>query len=127
MKIIIIFSFVLIFFISNFIYLYPQSVTDTSHIPTQYRRGTEIPQGYQSYEQKYLGKDIQEEKRRIYPLDRVTSGTGIWTELNPKVPRVDYLGIHFVNIDTGWACSKNNSFVKIAASGVNSKILRKRS
>ena len=45
----------------------------------------------QSYDAKYFGKDLNEEKRRLFPLE----STGIWTELNPKVPRVDYLGIQF--------------------------------
>lgn len=31
-------------------------------------------------------------KKRIKAQNKVTSDTGIWTELNPKVPRVDYLG-----------------------------------
>ncbi|MCE7855279.1 MAG: hypothetical protein DYG97_01840 [Ignavibacteria bacterium CHB3] len=72
----------------------------------QFRRGIELQEGYQSYEQKYLGKNLIEEKRRLFPLQ----STGVWTELNPKVPRVDYLGINFVNKDlptgqagTGWA------------------------
>ena len=58
--------------------------------PTQYRRGKDLQKDYQTYEQKYQGKNLLEEKRRLYPLDKVTSGTGIWPELNPKVPRVIY-------------------------------------
>ena len=93
---------------------------DTSQSkPTQYRRGVEIPVGYQSYEQKYQGKNLQEEKRRLYPLAQVTSGTGVWTELNPKVPRVDYLGIHSVNIDTGWACGDLGTVIKTTDGGIN--------
>jgi hypothetical protein len=49
-------------------------------------------------------------KEQVFPLGwnkgtlgKVTSGTSIWTELNPKVPRVNYIGLHFVNKDTGWA------------------------
>jgi photosystem II stability/assembly factor-like uncharacterized protein len=86
-------------------------------IHTQYRRGTILQQGYQTYEQKYQGKDLQEEKRRLYPLNKVTSGTGIWTELNPKVPRVDYLGIHFVNVDTGWACGDLGTIIRTTDGG----------
>ena len=86
-------------------------------IHTQYRRGTILQQGYQTYEQKYQGKDLTEEKRRLYPLDRVTTGTGIWTELNPKVPRVDYLGIHFVNVDTGWVCGDLGTIIKTTDGG----------
>ena len=76
--------------------------------PTQYRRGIKIQAGYQSYEQKYLGKNLAEEKRRAYPLNysattngnkllKATTGTGTWAELNPKVPRVDYVGVDFIN------------------------------
>jgi len=45
------------------------------------------------------------------PLDRQTNGTGVWTEVNPKVPRVDYLGIHFVNKDTGWAVGAQGAII----------------
>ena len=117
MKIIIGFFSVLIFFISRD--SFPQSISDTIKLPVQYRRGVELPTGYQSYEQKYQGKDLQEEKRRLYPLNKVTSGTGIWTELNPKVPRVDYLGIHFVNVDTGWACGDLGTVIKTTDGGAN--------
>jgi photosystem II stability/assembly factor-like uncharacterized protein len=84
---------------------------------TQYRRGTDLQKDYQTYEQKYRGKNLLEEKRRLYPLDKVTSGTGVWTELNPKVPRVDYLGIHFVNTDTGWACGDLGTVIKSTDGG----------
>jgi photosystem II stability/assembly factor-like uncharacterized protein len=82
---------------------------------TQYRRGIELQEGYQSYEQKYAGKDLIEEKRRFFPLQ----STGVWTELNPKVPRVDYIGIHFVNKDTGWACGDLGAIIKTTDGGQN--------
>ena len=75
-----------------------QQQDTTDIIPVQYRRGVELQNGYQTYQQKYSGKDLADEKRRLFPLQ----STGVWTELNPKVPRVDYIGIHFVNVDTGW-------------------------
>ncbi len=53
--------------------------------------------------------NIPEYNPALMPLDRQTTGTGVWTELNPRVPRVDYLGIHFVNKDTGWACGANGA------------------
>ena len=81
--------------------------------PTQYRRGIELQEGYQSYEQKYFGKNLNEEKRRLFPLQ----GTGVWTELNPKVPRVDYLGIQFVNKDTGWAVGDLGTLIKSTDGG----------
>ena len=51
------------------------------------------------------------------PLKTVRTGTGTWTELNPKVPRVEYLGIHFVNKDTGWACGANGALIKSTDGG----------
>lgn len=88
--------------------------TDTNKTkPVQIRRGIELKEGYQSYEQFYAGKDMAEEKRSHFPL----SGTGMWTELNPKVPRVDYLGIHFVNADTGWAVGDLGTLIKTTDGG----------
>lgn len=92
--------------------------TDTTK-HTQYRRGIALPEGYQSYDGRYAGKNLSEEKRRLFPLNQVNSGTGIWTELNPKVPRVDYMGIHFVNIDTGWACGDLGTIIKTTDGGLN--------
>lgn len=115
MKIIIRFSFVLIFLISGHTFIYPQQITDTSHIPTQYRRGIELQEGYQSYEKKYFGKNLNEEKRRLFPLQ----STGIWTELNPGIPRVTYFGVHFVNPDTGWIAGDLGAVIKTTNGGDN--------
>lgn len=87
-------------------------LSDSSKL-TQYRRGIELQEGYQSYEQKYFGKNLSEEKRRLFPLQ----GTGVWTELNPKVPRVDYIGLHFVNKDTGWAVGDLGALIKTTDGG----------
>ncbi len=81
--------------------------------PVQYRRGIELSNNYQSYEEKYFGKNLNEEKRRLFPLQ----STGVWTELNPKVPRVDYLGIQFVNKDTGWAVGDLGTLIKSTDGG----------
>jgi len=90
------------------------TITDTTvEKPVQYRRGIELQEGYQSYEEKYFGKNLNEEKRRLFPLN----GTGVWTELNPKVPRVDYLGIQFVNKDTGWAVGDLGALIKSTDGG----------
>ena len=62
--------------------------------------------------------NIPEYNPGLMPLNRQASSTGVWTELNPKVPRVDYLGIHFVNKDTGWACGANGALIKTTNSGV---------
>lgn len=91
----------------------------TEEIPTHYRRGIESPNGYQSYNQKYFGKNLDEEKRKHFPLSIFNSNTGVWTELNPKVPRVDYLGIGFVNKDTGWAVGDLGALIKTTDGGDN--------
>ncbi len=83
--------------------------------PSQYRRGVELQTDYQSYAQKYSGKNLNEEKRRLFPLE----STGVWTELNPKVPRVDYIGIHFFNKDTGWVCGDLGAIIKTTDGGQN--------
>jgi len=91
------------------------TITDaTKEKPTQYRRGIELQPSYQNYDEKYTGKNLDEEKRRLFPLQ---SGTDVWTELNPKVPRVDYLGIHFVNPDTGWAVGDLGALIKSTDGG----------
>ncbi len=81
--------------------------------PLQIRRGIPLQEGYQSYEDYYAGKDMLEEKRSHFPL----TGTGTWTELNPKVPRVDYIGLHFINADTGWACGGSGAIIKTTNGG----------
>ncbi len=55
--------------------------------------------------------NIPEYNSALMPLDRQTNSTGVWTEVNPKVPRVDYLGIHFVNKDTGWAVGAQGAII----------------
>ncbi len=92
-----------------------QQQDTTDIIPVQYRRGVELQNGYQTYQQKYSGKDLADEKRRLFPLQ----STGVWTELNPKVPRVDYIGIHFVNVDTGWAVGDLGALIKTTDGGLN--------
>ncbi|MFA6979824.1 MAG: YCF48-related protein [Ignavibacteriaceae bacterium] len=46
-----------------------------------------------------------------FPLQQTVSSSGVWTELNPKVPRVDYLGIDFINPDTGWAVGAQGAII----------------
>ncbi len=57
------------------------------------------------------------DKEKLFPLKPVSSATGIWTELNPKVPRVTYAGIHFVNKDTGWAVGDLGAIIKTTDGG----------
>jgi len=82
-------------------------------LPIQYRRGIPLIDGYQSYDEYYQNKNLFEEKKRLFPLE----STGVWTELNPKVPRVDYMGLHFVNKDTGWAVGVLGTIIKTTDGG----------
>ena len=82
--------------------------------PTQYR-SIEIPPGYQSCETKYEAKNLSDEKRRLFPLQ----STGIWTELNPGIPKIDYFWIDFLNSDTGWVCGDLGSIIKTTDKGIN--------
>jgi photosystem II stability/assembly factor-like uncharacterized protein len=65
-------------------------------------------------------------KEQVFPLGygtahpgEVNTGTGIWTELNPKVPRVTYVGLHFMNKDTGWACGGSGAIIKTTNGGTD--------
>ncbi|HLG31794.1 MAG TPA: YCF48-related protein [Ignavibacteriaceae bacterium] len=93
--------------------LVAQKQDSTTIKPTQFRRGIELQPGYQSYEEKYYGKNLNEEKRKLFPLQ----STGLWTELNPKVPRVDYLGVQFLDRDTGWAVGDLGALIKTTDGG----------
>lgn len=86
--------------------------TDTTK-PTQYRRSLPLQNNYQTYEEKYTGKDLEEIKRSLFPL----RSTGVWTELNPGVPRVDYLGIYFVDTLKGWAVGSLGTIIYSTNSG----------
>jgi photosystem II stability/assembly factor-like uncharacterized protein len=56
-------------------------------------------------------------KLNYYPLNKRNVSTEQWTEVNPRVPRVDYIGIHFVNKDTGWACGTYGALIKTTDGG----------
>lgn len=65
-------------------------------------------------------------KEEVFPagyktksLNKVISATGIWTELNPKVPRVTYIGLYFINKDTGWACGESGAVIKTTNGGID--------
>ncbi|NCS89223.1 MAG: hypothetical protein AUK34_00350 [Ignavibacteria bacterium CG2_30_36_16] len=62
--------------------------------------------------------DYKKPKEEVFPLNYFRS-TGVWTELNPKVPRVSYIGLHFVNKDTGWAVGGSGAIIKTTNGGVD--------
>jgi len=43
--------------------------------------------------------------------------TGIWTEVHPLIPRVDYWGVDFANADTGWAVGEGGAIIKTTNGG----------
>ncbi|NWG28534.1 MAG: T9SS type A sorting domain-containing protein [Ignavibacteriaceae bacterium] len=49
----------------------------------------------------------------LFPLQ----STGIWTEVHPLIPRVDYWGVHFANADTGWAVGEGGAIIKTTNGG----------
>ncbi len=60
-------------------------------------------------------------KEEVFPLNYFRS-TGVWTELNPKIPRVSYVGLHFVNKDTGWVCGGSGAIIKTTNGGIDCTI-----
>ena len=96
-----------------------QEQDTTNDKPVQYRRGIALQEGYISYDEYYSGKDMLEEKRRLFPIE----STGVWTELNPKVPRVDYIGVDFINPDTGWAVGLWGAVIKTTNAGQSWKTI----
>jgi photosystem II stability/assembly factor-like uncharacterized protein len=105
-------NILLIVLLSN-CFIAAQVQDTTEEKPVQYRRGIELQQGYQSYEQKYAGRNLNEEKRSLFPLQ----STGVWTELSPGVPRVTYIGVNFVNADTGWIVGDLGAIIKTTNAG----------
>jgi photosystem II stability/assembly factor-like uncharacterized protein len=65
-------------------------------------------------------KNIPEYDPSLMPLNyNGKTSTGVWTELNPKVPRVNYIGIDFVDSLTGWAVGANGAIIKTTDGGKN--------
>jgi len=53
-----------------------------------------------------------------YPGEKlIASALEVWTELHPKVPRVNYWAIHFVNNDTGVAVGENGAIIRTTNGG----------
>ncbi len=79
----------------------------------------ENPIHYRRNDSTFLENYNPNDKAKYFPLNKVTAGTGIWTELNPNVPRVDYIGVDFVNPDTGWAVGMWGAVIKTTNGGQN--------
>ncbi len=57
-----------------------------------------------------------------FPLNKVTTGTGVWTELNPNILRTDYLCAHFVG-DTGWAVGAEGAIILSTNNGAEWRLV----
>jgi photosystem II stability/assembly factor-like uncharacterized protein len=88
----------------------------TKEKSTQYRRVIDLTPGFQSYEEKYAGKNREEKKKSLFPLK---NSTGMWTELSPGVPRVTYFGINFLTPNIGWAVGDLGAVIKTTNGGGN--------
>jgi photosystem II stability/assembly factor-like uncharacterized protein len=106
-------TFLILIFVSAVMTAQTNNEDPDTTKPVQYRRGIPLQEGYQSYEEKYSGKNLEEIKRSLFPL----RSSGVWTELNPKVPRVDYLGIYFVDTLKGWAVGSLGTIIYSTSSG----------
>lgn len=67
--------------------------------------------------------NIPEYDPSLMPLKTIRTGTGVWTELNPKVPRVDYIGVDFINPDTGWTVGLWGAVIKTTNAGQSWKTI----
>ncbi len=98
--------FLLLLFVLPHHLLYPQEYSnqlhsDSTFLNPDYRNRINIP----------------EYNKTLMPLQKVSASSGTWTEVNPKVPRVHYLCIHFVNIDTGWAVGVDGTIIRTVDAG----------
>uniref|UniRef100_A0A7V2ZHI1 T9SS type A sorting domain-containing protein n=1 Tax=Ignavibacterium album TaxID=591197 RepID=A0A7V2ZHI1_9BACT len=110
-------SIIIIYLLLNYLsqcdFIIAQQEDTAKSKPVQYRRGIALQEGYISYDEYYSGKDMLEEKRRLFPIE----STGVWTELHPRIPRVTYFGVHFVNTDIGWAVGNLGAAIKTTNGG----------
>jgi photosystem II stability/assembly factor-like uncharacterized protein len=68
---------------------------------------------YKRNDATFLENYNPNDKEKYFPL----RSTGVWTELNPNVPRVDYIGVDFINPDTGWAVGLWGAVIKTTNGG----------
>jgi hypothetical protein len=74
---------------------------------------------YRRYDNTPLKGYIPSSRMNYYPLNMKGINSAKLTELNPRIPRVDYLGVHFINKDTGWACGSYGAVIKTTNGGVS--------
>lgn len=74
---------------------------------------------YKRNDNTFLENYNPNDKEKYFPLNSPGRSTGVWTELNPNVPRVDYIGVDFINPDTGWAVGLWGAVIKTTNGGQN--------
>lgn len=87
--------------------------SDSSKI-TQYLGEADFKLNHINYEEMYKANYISEEKKYGYTINDLSE---VWTELHPKVPRVNYWGVHFVNNDTGVAVGERGAVIRTTDGG----------
>ncbi|MCZ7609790.1 MAG: YCF48-related protein [Ignavibacterium sp.] len=93
------------------------SLPEWSSIKAQQPDSTQEPIHYKRNDNTFLESYNANDKPKYFPLDKSVNGTGVWTELNPNVPRVDYIGVDFINPDTGWAVGLWGAAIKTTNGG----------
>lgn len=97
-----------------FIFLF-FSISELTNINAQQPDSTSEFLHYKRNDSTFLENYNPNDKEKYFPL----RSTGIWTELNPNVPRVDYIGVDFINPDTGWAVGLWGAAIKTTNGGQN--------
>lgn len=72
---------------------------------TQYRHGVE--------------PSLDEEGRNFYQFSKISGNTGLWRELNPNVPRVNYYGVYFRDELNGFAVGEFGAIIKTIDGGLS--------
>ena len=91
------------------------SISELTNINAQQPDSTSEFLHYKRNDSTFLENYNPNDKEKYFPL----RSTGIWTELNPNVPRVDYIGVDFINPDTGWAVGLWGAAIKTTNGGQN--------
>ncbi|MDY0082542.1 MAG: YCF48-related protein [Ignavibacteriaceae bacterium] len=94
-------------------------ISEWTSIKAQQPDSTQEQIHYKRNDSTFLENYNPNDKAKYFPLNKVTAGTGVWTELNPNVPRVDYIGVDFINPDTGWAVGLWGAAIKTTNGGQN--------
>lgn len=95
----------------------------TSLFSAQEKEDSSFIKHYSRNDGSFLENYSAADKANHFPLNTYQKYSGTWTELNPGVPRVDYIGVNFINADTGWACGLWGAVIKTTNEGLNWRTL----